>query len=406
MGVERVSIAESVGRVTAGPVRAAWSSPAHDLAAMDGIAVRAVDTTGASEGVALRLPPSAYDVVDTGDPLPDGRDAVVMREHTRPCGAGVVEIDAAVRPGRHVRRVGEDVTTGELLLPAVHRIRGVDAAVVAGAGHAELDVRRRPVIAILPTGDEVRPIGSRLRRGEVLDTNSLLLAEQARDAGATAVIRPIVPDDPDALAAAIRDAACWADLVAVIAGSSKGRDDHTATVLRGLGQVAVHGVAMRPGHPVMLGALDRGFDQPTVPFIGIPGYPVSAARTFTAFACPLIRLLQGLSPERPVLVTARLAQTVTSPPGVEQCVSVRLESLPSGELLAVPTGHGAAALSTLMHADGLLVIAAASTCLAEGTDVAVEHLPGAPADVPADHLADAPRAGRASRTVLQAVTAS
>lgn len=205
-----------------------------------------------------------------------------------------------------------------------------------------------------------------------------MLAEQAREAGATPIVLPIVPDDPDALAAAIRDAADRADLVLVIAGSSKGRDDHTATVLAILGKVAVQGAAIRPGHPVVLGVIDAAAP---VPVIGVPGYPVSAAHVFTTFARPMLGLLWGTSPVDRPTATATLARSITSPTHVEECVPVRLDQHPtSGAVLAVPIGRGAGALSALMRADGLLRLPAGSTGLDEGSEVLVEQLPGAPGD--------------------------
>src|SRR5258708_7611217 len=167
---------------------------------MHGIAVLAADTLGASETTPLYLGPGAYDVVDTGDPMPDGRDAVVMREHVHYV-SDTAELRVAVPPYQHVRSIGEDVSTAELLLPEGHRLRAVDLAAAAAAGATQLLVRRSPVVAVLPTGDEVRPIGTQTGPGEILDTNSLMLAAQARQAGAVAHCLPIVPDDPARLPA-------------------------------------------------------------------------------------------------------------------------------------------------------------------------------------------------------------
>ena len=179
----RVPVEHAAGLVTAGPVWAVRSSPPFDAAGMDGIAVRAADTLGASETTPVCLAADAYDVVDTGDPMPDGRDAVVMREHVHysgdAAGYGTAEIRAAVPPYQHVRSIGEDVSAGELLLPEGHRLRAADVAAAAAAGATHLLVRRRPVVAILPTGDEVRPIGEHTGAGEIIDTNSLMLATQA-----------------------------------------------------------------------------------------------------------------------------------------------------------------------------------------------------------------------------------
>ena len=284
--VEFVPLAEGVGRILARPLDALCDSPAHEAAAMDGIAVRARDT------VALRLPAGSYDLVDTGDAIPAGRDAVVVREQVsfRPDGIGGAEcavLAAAVPVGRHVRTVGEDVRTGELLLDAGLRLRPVDLALAAAGGHTGLPVLRRPHVVVIPTGDEVLPLGSRPGPGQVLDTNSLMLVAQAGEAGCTAVASPVVPDQPAALTEAVRQAARTADLVVVIAGSSAGRDDHTASVVATAGTLVVHGVAVRPGHPVVLGVVDA------TPVLGAPGYPVSAALSFELFAIPLLADLAG-----------------------------------------------------------------------------------------------------------------
>lgn len=374
---EQVPVTEAVGRVTAGPVRARWSSPAYELAAMDGIAVRAGDVDGASPAAPVRLAPGRFDVVDTGDPLPPGRDAIVMREHVTHLIGGWVELITPVRPGRHVRGVGEDVMAGELLLPVGHRLRPVDTAVLAGAGHDALVARRQPRIAVLPTGDEVRPIGTAIGRGEVLDTNSPMLAAMAREVGCVPILLPIVSDDRCALVEAVRAVVDQVDLVLVIAGSSAGRDDNTAAVLAGLGEVAVHGVAMRPGHPVVLGFVSG---RSPVPAIGVPGYPVAAAHVFRTFALPIIQVLEGTTPPDPRTASARLAHAVTSPAGLDECLVVQLERRPGTcDVLAIPIGRGAGALSTLMRADGVLRIPAESTGLDAGTEVLIERFPGAPA---------------------------
>src|SRR6201994_4351189 len=189
-----VALEEAVGRVTAEPIWATRSSPPFDSAAMDGIALRAADTRGASETAPLLVADGAFAVVDTGDPMPEGFDAVVMREHVHYVD-GQAELRAAVAPYQHTRSIGEDISATELLLPAGHRLRPVDVAAAAAAGATEGRVHRQPVVAILPTGDEMRPIGSELEPGELLETNSLMLAGQAREAGCEAVVLPIEPDD-------------------------------------------------------------------------------------------------------------------------------------------------------------------------------------------------------------------
>src|SRR3954453_597146 len=233
----RLALADAGGHVPAEPVGGVRPSPSFDASAMDGIAVRAADTVGASERTPVYLNHGAYVVVDTGDPLPEGFDAVVMREHVH-YGADRAELRGAVAPYQHVRSIGEDVSATELLLPAGHRLRPVDVAAAAAAGAVDVLVHRRPVVAVIPTGDEIRPVGTPPAEGEILDTNSLMLAAQAEEAGCAAWRSQIVPDDPDQIAAAVRDAAARADLAIVVAGSSAGRDDHTAGVVERLGPLA------------------------------------------------------------------------------------------------------------------------------------------------------------------------
>ena len=303
----RLGLHEAVGRVTAAPVWATRSSPSFDASAMDGIAVRTEQTVGASESTPVLLAPDAYVVLDTGDPMPEGFDAVVMREHVHYDDAARAELRAAVAPYQHVRSIGEDVSAAELLLPTGHRLRAVDVAAAAAAGAIDVLVHRAPVVAVLPTGDEIRPVGTDPAPGVILDTNSLMLVAQAEAIGATAWRGEIVRDEPEAIAAAVRDAAARADLVIVVAGSSAGRDDHTAAVVEQLGALAVHGVAVRPGHPVVLGTVDA------TPVLGAPGYPVSASLTFDIFAAPLLAALEGATPVERPQARARLARKLASP---------------------------------------------------------------------------------------------
>jgi len=362
----QVAVGEAVGRVTAEPVWARCSSPAFDAAGMDGIAVRADETVGAAETTPVLL--ADYATVDTGDPLPAGYDAVVMREHVHLVD-DAAEVRAAVPPYQHVRSIGEDISATELLLPTGHRLRPVDVAAAAAAGVTELAVRRRPRVVIIPTGDEIRPVGTAPAPGEILDTNSLMLAAQARELGCDAQVTPIIGDDPDAITTALHVAAADADLVVLIAGSSAGRDDYTARVVAAAGTLAVHGVAVRPGHPVVLGVVDA------TPVLGAPGYPVSASLTFEIFAAPLLAGLAGAAPrERPV-TTARLARKLASVVGMDDWVRVRLGRVGAG-LVATPLPRGAGVLTSLVRADGLLVVPAGVEGHHAGDEVRVELLRG------------------------------
>ena len=347
--VVELELADALGRVTAAPVWALRSSPAYDAAAMDGIALRAVDTFGATETAPRRI--ERYSVVDTGDALPEGCDAVVMREQLH-WEDDLPEVRAAAAPWQHVRTIGEDVSATELLLPEGHRLRPVDLAAAGAAGHTALPVRRAPHVVVIPTGDELRPLGSEPAPGELVDTNSLMLVAQAREAGCTVEAFAVVPDDPARIGAALGDAAARADLVIVIAGSSAGRDDYTAAVVAQAGTLLVHGVAVKPGHPVVLGTVEG------TAVLGAPGYPVSAALTFDIFALPLLAALEGTAPVDRPRAPARLARRVASALGSDDWIRVRLGRV-GGGLVATPLPRGAGVLTSLVRADGLLVVPAA-----------------------------------------------
>lgn len=345
-----VPISQAAGRVTAESVWALRSSPPFDASAMDGIAVRASDTLGASGRTPIVISPGAYEVVDTGDPLPEAFDAVVMREHVRVAN-GAAELRSEVVPYENVRSIGEDIVANELLLLEGHRLRPADVAACGAAGVTELLVRRRPIVAVLPTGDEIRPIGADLERGQFYDTNSIMLAAQAREIGCEAIVLPTEPDDPERIGHAALRATAACDLLVIIAGASAGRDDHTAEVIRRLGVLAVHGVAVRPGHPLVLGAIG------SKPVLGAPGYPVSAALSFEVFATPLLARLQGtLERERPT-VRARLAHRVASRADLDEWVRVSLGRV-GGRLVAAALPRGAGVLTSLVRADGMLVMPA------------------------------------------------
>ena len=207
------------------------------------------------------------------------------------------------------------------------------------------------MVAVLPTGDEIRPVGTDPAPGVILDTNSLMLAAQAEAAGCEAWRSEILPDDPETIGAAVREAATRADLVVIGAGSSAGRDDYTASIVARLGTLAVHGVAVRPGHPVVLGVVDG------TPVLGAPGYPVSAALTFDIFAAPLLSSLEGAAPAEQPRARARVARKLASPMGMDDWVRVRLGRV-GDDLVATPLPRGAGVLTSLVRADGLLVVPA------------------------------------------------
>ena len=374
---ELVPLAEALERVTADPVWARLSSPHYHAAAMDGYALRAQTTEGASDRTPVDLQVGSQALyVDTGDALPEWADSIVPIEAVEPVGEGdrgslqAIRLRAALPPWSHVRPMGEDLVASELVLPAGHTLRPVDLGVLAGSGHAEVRVRRKPRVTILPTGSELVPPGSAARPGEVVEYNSLVLAGQVHEWGGQALRLPIAPDDPDAIRSALQGAVdSGADLVLINAGSSAGSEDLSASVIASLGTVLVHGVAVRPGHPVILGLLGSGHEA--VPVIGVPGYPVSAALTGEIFVRPLLDRWLGRPADEPDEVEAMMTRKVHSSMGDEEYLRVTVGQVGT-RMIAAPLPRGAGVLTSLVRADGLVRIPAGSQGLEAGQPVRVQ----------------------------------
>ncbi len=365
---ERIPINDALGRVTSEAVIAKISSPFYHSAAMDGVAVRFIDTFGASETRPKRLHvPGQAVYVDTGDPLPVDMNAVIMIEDVEELSEGEIEILKPAAPWQHVRTVGEDIVATELIIPENHVIRPVDMAAMIAGGHATVMVRRRPTITIIPTGSELVEPGADLKKGNIIDFNSAMLSAMATECGAFAVRRNIVRDDIALLRQTVLEALADSDLVAINAGSSAGREDFTALVIAELGEVTVHGVNIKPGKPVVLGIAQGK------PVIGIPGYPVSAALTFNLFVKPLLYAMQGRTAAPLETIAAKLSRHAASSLGQEEFLRVKVGRV-SGALVATPVTRGAGALMSLVRADGVIRIPAESEGIGAGQEVTVELL--------------------------------
>jgi putative molybdopterin biosynthesis protein len=365
---EVVPVGEALGRITAEPVWARLSSPHYHAAAMDGAAVRAEDTTGASETAPVRLALGRQATwVDTGDPLPPGADAVVMVEHVQLIGDDRIELMAPVAPWQHVRAMGEDMVATELVLPRGRALTPVDLGAIAACGHTTVVVRRRPAVAVLPTGSELVEPGTTLRPGDVIDFNSLMLCGQLREWGAEPVRYPITPDDHGQLRDRVEAALARHDVVVINAGSSAGSEDFTARVVAGLGTLHVHGVAIRPGHPLILGVAQGK------PILGLPGYPVSTVLTAELFLRPLVFALLGAAPPERPRTTAVLTRKVVSPMGEDEYLRVKLGRV-GDRIVATPLARGAGVIMSLVRADGLVRIPRLSEGVHAGTAVEVELL--------------------------------
>lgn len=365
---ETVKVDDCLGRVTSSPVFAKSSSPHCHCAAMDGFAVRIGDTFGASEAEPRRLATGKEAVtIDTGDPMPDGFCAVIMIEDVEQVSDSEIEITSPATPWQHVRTVGEDIVATELILPENHRIRPVDMAAMLSGGISELPVRKKPVITMIPTGSELVEPGKELKRGNIVESNSRLMAGMVSGWGAEAVRHEIVPDDFNAIKEAVAGAVSGSDIVAINAGSSAGREDYTVHVMEELGEVLVHGVRIKPAKPVVLGIIED------TPVIGVPGYPVSAALATELFIKPVVYALQGLTTPAPPTVRVRISRKITSSLGAEEFVRVKLGKV--GRLLvATPVERGAGALMALARADGILRIPENCEGIKPDEEVDIEQL--------------------------------
>ncbi|HWJ03489.1 MAG TPA: molybdopterin biosynthesis protein, partial [Verrucomicrobiae bacterium] len=360
-----VSVNDSTGRITYSAVRARICSPHYHASAMDGFAVVSKDTFGASEATPRRLELGTQaQVVDTGDPLPDGFDAVIRIEDVSFPADNCIEITLGAVPWQHVRVMGEDLVATEMILPANHRIRPVDLAALYAGGLTEVAVRRRPRVAVLPTGTELVEPGESLEKGSIIEFNSRMLGAMVEEIGGEAFRFPITRDDYPLLKARVAEAVREADVVIVNAGSSAGREDFTAQIIAELGEVFTHGVAIKPGKPVILGMVDGK------PVIGLPGYPVSSALTFKLFAAPVIEAKLGIS-NRQEEVQAVLTRKLVSPLGVDEFVRVKLGQV-GDKLTATPLARGAGLVSSLVRADGLLQVSRTSEGFHPGQTVPVQ----------------------------------
>ncbi|MDP2167267.1 MAG: molybdopterin biosynthesis protein [Thermodesulfovibrionales bacterium] len=370
-GSEKIGAADSLGRVTAEAVVARLSSPFFHSSAMDGYAVRFADTFGASETSPKRLRLGAEALyVDTGDPLPGGFNAVVMVEDVNIVDSSI-EIIAAVTPWQNVRVIGEDIVATELILPENHRIRPVDMAAMLAAGITEIRARKRPRVVVIPTGTEIVEPGSPLKEGDIIEYNSRMLGGLVTEWGGEFIRHPIVPDSMEKLKEAVASACACADMLVINAGASAGSEDFTGRVIREMGEVILHGLAIKPGKPLILGFITGKSGAAAgraTPVLGIPGYPVSAYLTFELFAKPVIYAWQGLTPEEPETIKAKLSRQVASPMGQEEFLRVKVGKV-GDNFIATPLGRGAGLLMSLVRADGLLRIPAMSEGRAAGGEV-------------------------------------
>jgi molybdopterin molybdotransferase len=385
LGTEKISLEDALDRVLAVDLVAAEDLPPFHRSTVDGYAVRAADVSAAvedapvplrilgevrmGEPTGLRLHPGEGARIPTGGMLPAGADAVVMQEQTRRAG-DTVEVQRAVRPGENVIAAGEDVPAGAVVLRAGRRLRPQDLGILAGLGHPRVRVRLRPLVAILSSGDEIIPPDRPAGLGQVRDMNAYVLSGLVQRDGGIPVRFPPLPDDLPTVSAALRRAVEAHDAVLISGGSSVGEQDVVVDAIQALGPpgIVIHGVAIRPGKPTVLAAAGGR------PVIGLPGNPVSAMIIFEVFVRPILAALLGIAApdERGLAVRARAAHPFAAPPEREDHVRVSLEER-AGEMWASPLPAKSGLLSSMVRADGIVVVPA-GTQVAEGEIVPVRLL--------------------------------
>jgi len=395
-GSETLPLAAALSRVIASDVIAPVDAPPFDRANVDGFAVRAADTVGASPSASKRFALNAEVIacgvtpgievargtattIATGGVIPRGADAVVMIEHTELIeddAAPAIDVHRAAASGQFISYAGSDIARGETLLRRGTEIGSREIGMLAACGFATVEVSRRPRVAVLSTGDELVEPGRPLRPGGVYDSNGAIIAAAVAEAGGEAVAFGAVPDDEAALERAMRQALDSCDMVVLSGGTSKGAGDLSHRVVSRLGNpgILVHGVALKPGKPLCLAVIG---DKPLVV---LPGFPTSAIFTFHTFVAPIIRARAGLPAEAARTVTARVPVRVPSELGREEFVLVSLVAAEDG-LIAFPTGKGSGAVTAFSQADGFLAIDALASALDAETEAEVtligqaEHAP-------------------------------
>ena len=364
---ETVPVYTACGRVTAKAVYANICAPHYAASAMDGVAVNAKDTFGATETTPVTLTEGQYTVLDTGDPIPENCDAVIMVEDIVKNDDGSITIHAAAAPWQHIRQIGEDICAGEMVLPSYMAVTPAAIGAMIAGGVLEIEVIGKPVIGIIPTGDEIVPPCTDPKPGDILEFNSSIFSAMVAQWGAEAKTYPIVPDKYDEIRAMVERAADECDMVILNAGSSAGREDYSAQVIRELGQVLYHGIAMKPGKPAILGC--RG----AKPILGVPGYPVSGIIVIEELLKPLVDHWLKTAAQPKQYAKAILTRAVVSGLKYQEFVRVRMGYV-GDKLMASPLSRGSGVVSSFMKADGILEVPQGTEGYEAGSEVEVRLL--------------------------------
>ena len=366
---ERIRVQDAFGRVTAKAVYARINAPHYACSAMDGVALCARDSFGATDTTPVTLTAAQFTEVDTGDPLPEGCDAVIMVEELVRNDDGSVTIHAPAAPWQHIRQIGEDVCAGEMILPGFMEITPAAIGAMIAGGVLELEVIARPVVGVIPTGDEIVPPCADPKPGDIMEFNSSIFSAMLASWGAEAKTYPIVPDQYDQIRVMLEKAASECDMVILNAGSSAGRDDYSVSAVREVGEVLYHGIAIKPGKPAILGY--RG----AVPILGVPGYPVSGIIVIDELLRPLIDRWYSRDTDRGSRTRARRTRPVVSGLKYREYVRVRMGYV-GNSLMASPLPRGSGVVSSFMKADGIIEVPQGTEGYTAGEEVRVRLLTG------------------------------
>lgn len=345
---ETVKTNEAFGRVLSKAVYAVICSPHYNASAMDGIAVKASDTVTAAENEPLFLPDTSFAVVDTGDAIPDGFDAVIMVEDITEKDGGVL-IYSSAHPWQNIRQIGEDICMGDMLAPSFTVLTPQLCGALLAGGVPEVECIQKPLFGIIPTGDEIVSPTSHPKKGEIIEFNSVVFSGMLGEIGADSKVYDIVPDKKELLTAVIKKAAKECDAVLVLAGSSAGRDDYTSEIIDSLGSVLVHGIAAKPGKPAVLGLIGK------TPVIGLPGYPVSGIVVMNELVKPVADFLSGKETPKDTYISAKAARSIVSSLKYKEFVRVTVGKNEQG-YFALPLPRAAGVITSFTKADGILEV--------------------------------------------------
>lgn len=348
--VERVSTNEANGRITSEAVYARICAPHYNACAMDGIALKASRTYNASETRPVTLLENSFKWVNTGDPLPEDCDCVVMVEDVIEIDQGV-QLFGAATPWQHVRQIGEDIAAGDMVVPSFTELTPSALGALLASGVLEVPVICKPIVGIIPTGNELVAPSDNPKPGDIIEFNSTIFSGMMQDWGCETKVYPVASDKPEMIIDRLKTAVAECDLVILNAGSSAGKKDYSIEAIQAVGSVVLHGVAIKPGKPTILGLTSR--NGQVIPLVGLPGYPVSGILVLEQLIKPVIALMTGRQAEKSVFVEATVSRRLVSSLKYLEFIRARLGNV-GGRIVAVPLNRGAGVVSSFVKADGII----------------------------------------------------